>query len=412
MSAVAAEMTAPAPDADSTRPLRVVIATAFGVDPASPRGGVESVSANLVRALAREPDLDIHVVTMDPAVVTPTETTWRGATVHRLPRTGAYMLTSTRGADRARLISHIERLRPDVVHAHDVYGLTLAGLKVPRVMTIHGFIYKDTLVAAQRAARIRSWMWWKTETAAWARYPHLIAISPHVHEFVAAAARGVIHDIENPVDDRFFDVSHVPAPLRIFSAARLSRGKNPIALLDACARLWADGIDVELRLAGGTSDAGYARELRTRIETLGAARHVRLLGKLSASEVRRELGTASVFALASLQENAPAAVAEAMAAGLPVVTSRRCGMPYMVRDGETGFLVDPTDPAAIADRLRMLLRDPDTCERFGARAKALAIERFHPAVVARRTRHVYLTAYGASLTEARTLPGSRIPPVA
>lgn len=85
-------------------------------------------------------------------------------------------------------------------------------------------------------------------------------------------------------------------------------------------------------------------------------------------------------------------IEEAMAAEVPVVTSNRCGMPYMVRDGESGFLVDPHDPHDIARRLRQLLGDDALRYAMGAKGREIALDRFHPAKVAARTREVYRRA--------------------
>jgi glycosyltransferase involved in cell wall biosynthesis len=85
-------------------------------------------------------------------------------------------------------------------------------------------------------------------------------------------------------------------------------------------------------------------------------------------------------------------IAEAMAAGVPVVASDRCGMPYMVREGETGFLVNPLDAGEVADRLALLLADDARRRGMGDAARAEARRRFHPDVVARRTRDVYWRA--------------------
>jgi glycosyltransferase involved in cell wall biosynthesis len=121
--------------------------------------------------------------------------------------------------------------------------------------------------------------------------------------------------------------------------------------------------------------------------------------------VAAELSRASVFALVSREENSPLGIEEAMAAGVPVVTSNRCGMPYMVRDGTTGYLVDPEDPDDIAARLVELLGDPEHGRRMGERGRAVARERFHPDEVALRTRSVY----GRAADRALAAPVVRAP---
>lgn len=83
------------------------------------------------------------------------------------------------------------------------------------------------------------------------------------------------------------------------------------------------------------------------------------------------------------------AIGEAMAVGVPVVTANRCGMPYMVSEGVSGYLIDPENTEEIADRLALLLTDSERTQAFGRAARIIAEERFHPAMVARRTRDVY-----------------------
>jgi glycosyltransferase involved in cell wall biosynthesis len=103
-----------------------------------------------------------------------------------------------------------------------------------------------------------------------------------------------------------------------------------------------------------------------------------------------------VFALVSLEENSPLGIEEAMAVGVPVVTSNRCGMPYLVRHGETGFLVDPLDIDDVAEHLAAVLRSPGLRQAMGERGRTTAGQRFHPHAVALRTRDVYHRALARS----------------
>src|SRR5581483_12093387 len=139
--------------------MKVAIVTAFPADPAAPQGGVEAVSVNLVEALSAFDDLDLHVVTTDGTIRYPEEYQRCGATVHRLPHSGARVLIDATGPGRRQMHAFLTRLKPAVIHAHDVFGLMVKGLRIPRVHTIHGFIYGDTLVSGERLAWLRSQIW-------------------------------------------------------------------------------------------------------------------------------------------------------------------------------------------------------------------------------------------------------------
>lgn len=372
--------------------MKVAIVTSYPLDPVSPKGGVEAVSVHLCNALAKFDDLDIHAVTF----VSKSKDVDVGRngriTVHRIPAEPGFILLNARGAWRRRLESFLKGLAPDVVHAHDTYGLSVADLDIPRVFTIHGFIYGDTLVSGERLPKLRSMVWKSVETRGWSKQPHIISISPYVRERLSGISKGVIHDIDNPISEDFFRIERSERKGVIFSAAVISPRKNTLNLVEGFARMLEKGGDGELRLAGAIWEPRYGDRLLERVRELGLDRKVVLLGSVGSDRIREELAQASIFALVSIEENSPMGIEEAMAAGVPVVTSNRCGMPYMVRHGESGYLVDPNDPGNIAWRLGCILGDDGMRAEMGKRSVAIASDRFHPAVVARRTREVYFEA--------------------
>lgn len=85
-------------------------------------------------------------------------------------------------------------------------------------------------------------------------------------------------------------------------------------------------------------------------------------------------------------------IAEAMAAGVPVVASRVGGIPWMVEDGKTGYLFDPHRLDEMVDRLERLLMDGNWCRQMGQNARQVAEGRFRAEVVAQKTLKVYETA--------------------
>ena len=372
--------------------MRVAFVTSWPDDPGAPAGGVEAVSVNLVETLAGFDDVDLHVVTTKRSYASLRTERWAAARIHRLPWAGGRTLPHAVGPGRRQMQTYLRKIGPDIVHAHDTYGLMVKGMAIPRVFTIHGFIYGDTLVSGSRFAKLRSWIWRRIETAGWTDQPHIISISPYVRERIGGIVTGMIHDIDNPVSGTFFAIDREGPQETIFCAAAITPRKNTLALIDAIAQLVSRGLEIKLRLAGGLEDSDYVQQVRDRIERKRLEDHVSLLGRIDTNQVRRELSTAAVFALTSLEENSPMGIEEAMAAGVPVVTSNRCGMPYMILDGQSGFLVDPNDPRDIAWRLGQLLENDGLRRSMGAKGREIALDRFHPAKVATRTRDVYRRA--------------------
>ncbi len=93
--------------------------------------------------------------------------------------------------------------------------------------------------------------------------------------------------------------------------------------------------------------------------------------------------------LLSHQELAPIVIEEAMAVGVPVVVSNKCGMPYMVEHGITGFLVEREDHKKTAEHMVALLNDHKLNDRMSKASKKVARERFHVSQVAKLTAEYY-----------------------
>jgi len=106
------------------------------------------------------------------------------------------------------------------------------------------------------------------------------------------------------------------------------------------------------------------------IQDLGLDEHVRWLGRLPTAEVASHLQTADAFLFSSLSEGIANVVLEAMACGLPVITTNVGGMGEAVRNGVEGFLVPPYDAPAIADALECLWREPGLRARLGVAGRA------------------------------------------
>ena len=132
-----------------------------------------------------------------------------------------------------------------------------------------------------------------------------------------------------------------------------------------------------LRIAG---NGEHRAALERAAEGLGPA--VTFLGTRDAAQVRTLLRGAAALVVPSIYEGMPLVVLEAMAAGVPVVASAVSGIPEVVVDGETGWLVPPEDPAALARALAAVLADPGEARRRGEAGRRRVAERYRPAVAA------------------------------
>jgi len=367
--------------------MRVVMVTAFPEAPDRIASGPAGVGLNLARALAALPDLDLEIVVPLGIGGKEHHARFDGFTVHYLPGRGPaspafrYLWTTPRAiARKLAMIDH------DIVHIQN-WANFLPRSGKPSVLTIHGILERDILYRG-RLRWIRSKIMEWTEMRARGRARDLILVSPYVREILGTHLFGRTWDIDNPVADRFFDVERRPVSGRVLFVGRLTPLKNVTGMIAGFSILAGRDPSVELRVAGGDSGSGYAEECRNVAERLGVGGRVAFLGPVGAEQLFEELSTASGLVLFSFQENAPMVVGEAMAAGVPVVASRVGGIPSMVEDGVTGRLVDPKDPARLADALEEVMR-PDPGERMSSQSRLVAGERFRASVVAGKTYEVY-----------------------
>jgi glycosyltransferase involved in cell wall biosynthesis len=142
--------------------------------------------------------------------------------------------------------------------------------------------------------------------------------------------------------------------------ARLAPEKDIGTLLRAMAFVVRAQPGFRLAIAG---DGPCMAELRHLAAELGLAEHVEFLGMIS--DVAGLLGRASLFVLPSISEGVSLTLLEAMARGLPVVATRVGGTPEVVVDGETGFLVPPHDPAALAKAMVQVASDCERAQQLG-----------------------------------------------
>jgi L-malate glycosyltransferase len=200
----------------------------------------------------------------------------------------------------------------------------------------------------------------------WLRLAHAIVVPSEYLRVVFARHGHAARVIPNVVDlDRFRWRERLAARPRLLSTRSLEAHYGVEHTLEAFALLRQSHPQATLAIAGcGSQEAA----LRRRARELGGD-GITFLGRVEPADMPRLCDAHDVFVNSSLVDNQPVSILEAFAAGLPVVTTPTGAIAEMVRDGETGLLVPPRSPAAMARAVGRLLAQPEVGRRLARQAR-------------------------------------------
>jgi colanic acid/amylovoran biosynthesis glycosyltransferase len=185
----------------------------------------------------------------------------------------------------------------------------------------------------------------------------------------------------------------------VFRERQLAPG-SPVRMISICRFVEKKGIEYAIRalaraLPGCRYPVSYSLvgdgpllpALRALIDELGLAQQVHLLGWQDNDHVRELLNDTHIFVAPSVtaldgdQEGIPVSIMEAMAAGLPVLSTRHSGIPELVTDGVSGWLAPERDVEILADRMRTLINAPDSWPALGRAGRAHVVAEFDQALL-------------------------------
>ncbi len=198
---------------------------------------------------------------------------------------------------------------------------------------------------------------------------------------IAGDSNGRIALVHNGIDLSRFSPNGAPppSPFTILCVARLVEKKGLPVLVEACRILRDRQLSFRCEIIG----KGRMRsQLESLITRWSLRDQVRLLGPKTQMEVREHFRSAHIYVLPSIvgsdgnQEGLPVSIVEALACGLPVVTTPVTGIPEVVRDGHNGLLVPMGEPEALANALTRIIQDADTRENLRANARPSVLGRF------------------------------------
>jgi glycosyltransferase involved in cell wall biosynthesis len=184
----------------------------------------------------------------------------------------------------------------------------------------------------------------------------------------------------------------------ILFVGRLLHSKGLPLLFDAMTELDRRGLKVRAMIVG---DGPARQEFEGAARQLGLGGRVSFLGAVGQDGIRELYADADIFCLPSFAEGIPVVVMEAMAMGLPVVTTRIMGIPELVDDGTDGLLVPPGRVDPLVEALERLLRSPEERREMGRAARQKVRRDYDVAQSAQRMRAVLEAELGPSVTSRR-----------
>jgi colanic acid/amylovoran biosynthesis glycosyltransferase len=274
-----------------------------------------------------------------------------------------------------------------LIHAHfgpdGVYALPLAeSLNIPLVTTFHGYDATTKDSVFWRSRSVQNWHYLMGREALSRKGSLFIAVSEHIKNQLISKGfpkeKIVVHHIG--IDVEKFNPQSIPSQERyILSVGRHTAKKGISTLLQAFARIAWQYPNVKLIQIGS---GALTERLISLTEELGITKQVRFLGVQPHSAVQMWMRGAEMFALPSEtapdgdSEGLPMVLGEALACGVPVVSTWHSGIPEIVLHEQTGFLSPEKDPIRLAEHMAFILSDPSLGKELGKRGREHILECF------------------------------------
>ena len=362
------------------------IAILVGAFPPTWLAGTEIATYNIAKHLAKRGH-EVHVITsLDEGL--PNERAEQGFSVHRIGFPKARFLGVV--IFWLKILLALRKVNPDIVHAQSTMIALPAFsakklLRKPYVVWGRGSdIYLPWLFRSQISKLVLR----NTDAA--------VALTNDMKREVQKICHKEVSVIPNGIDlSGFKNLSREDARTKlqikqdekiVLFVGTLRPVKGLKYLIQAMGIITKQDAGVKLLLIGDGEEREYLENLAKQLDL---KEEVIFAGKVPNEEVPQYTAASDLFVLPSLSEGFPVTVLEAMASGLPIVTTNVKGLPEIVKEGENGFLVEPRNPEQIAEKVLLLLGNDELRERISENNREKA-KRYSWANVVERLEQVYL----------------------
>ncbi len=275
------------------------------------------------------------------------------------------------------MLRDIVALHPDIVHIHGTGNLSGAlynAIKtygIPVLLTIHGLLHVEKMNALRKHPSLKHLyqliVQSRAEFEVLNKAQHIIVDTEYVSKQIEQLhARNKISNlpwmyvIPQGIQSQYLSLlSNQKKEPIILSVGSISQRKGHLFLIKAFEKVHSKIPAAKLVIAGSLAEEAYLSKMREEIENCCLRDSIDILTNIPQEELLQHYQAASIYALHSQEESQGIALVEAMAAGLPVVSTTVGGIPYVVKDGESGLLSAYSDVDSFAHNIIRLLENKD-----------------------------------------------------
>lgn len=378
--------------------VRVVHIGQFPLDKGHIRGGIEASIYGLAKVQCATNEVhafDIPRIGGDASVEN-----IESIIVHRFSNPDGRQFAASRQVPL--MVKEIVALRPDVCHIHGTSLFAwrmykeLGKQRVNVVVTIHGLVLVEKRNALKKGFSAKKLFQYFYQGWVEKRFLSQLTmaivdteyVKNKVNQFpIRRKPKMVV--IPQGIDESFYGIRCSRDSKMILSVGAIGERKGHSLLLKAFERAVDEGMVTQLVIAGTVADGRYLERLQNAIAQSKYKDCISLFTDLPSKDLKQLYGKAHLFALHSEEESQGIVFAEAMATGLPVVSTRVGGVPYVVEHGKNGLLSDFGNVETFAESIHCLMEDEGRWQSM-SKASRQSAQNYHWTAISVRITQVYI----------------------
>lgn len=364
------------------------------------QGGVERHIKYLINEI-RDDNIEIHIFSVSKYENNKIETIRKNITLHIIKSIKLPVTITGITIDLYNLIKEVNNIKPDVIHGQMVgapYGIATYFLakKYPSILTIHTLISQNSTIKMTLKSGIHDVFWKYLEKIELKKIKCLIIVSEHLKSEISSISGSSIFSISNGIQPEWLKIESKFIEGRVLFVGRILPIKGIENLIKSISMIKKEKKEINLHIVGPHLDIEYFEKLKKLVHELNIEESVYFMGPLFGNRLFQEYSESQVFVLPSHDESNPFVLIEAMASGIPIVATGVGGIPYLIVEGENGYLVKDNDVENLSKKIIYLIDQKDVWNKISKRNREKA-KSYLWSNIARQTTTIYKKVFDERL---------------